>query len=460
MNCEPGVRMDESQNSRWWILAAMGAILGVILLDETVVGVALPTIQKDIGLTANGAHWVVNVYLLTLAALAAASGRLGDIIGVRVLVVAGLVIFGVSSTICGFAQDGATLIAARMAQGVGAAVIFPLSLVLVTMSFEEGERGKALGIYGAIGTSLLALGPLVGGFLTEYLSWRWIFWINPPIVLVVAAIVWTHWRDQPHPPEGGFDWAGLVLMVGGLTLTVFGIMEGPERGWGDALTLGTLGLGLVMLLALVFWELRARPPLIAVGLFANPTFAAANMIVLLAQYAKISIFVFGAMYFQSKAGLSPLMAGVALLPAVVPSIFMASVAGKASDEHGARSPSLVGVLGTLVSLGLTAIGMAIGVNLLVYLGFFAFGAAVSFLFVPPQRAVMGAVPMGMQGQAGGLVLSSQLLGGTIGMAISATIFAMTGSFPAVFLATALAAILVLVYSYAVLDMPEPEPAPR
>ncbi|MEM7074049.1 MAG: MFS transporter [Pseudomonadota bacterium] len=450
--------MTDRQTTRWWILGAMGAILGVILLDETVVGVALPTIQKSIGLSDYGAHWVVNVYLLTLAALAGAAGRLGDIIGTRLLMVAGLLVFGVSSLVGGFANDATALILARMSQGVGAAIIFPLSLVLVTLSFDARERGMALGIYGAIGTSFLALGPVVGGVLTEYLSWRWIFWVNPPIVVLVAAITWIFWRDRPHEPEGGFDWAGLLLLVLGLALTVFGIMEGPERGWADVVVLASIIVGVVMLAAFLLLELRVTPPLIAVRLFSNQTFAASNLIVFLAQFAKIAAFVFGAMYFQTKVGMSPLMSGIALLPAVVPTVLTASLAGRAADRHGTRLPSLFGVLGTLAGVVIVATGMMAGVVAIVFLGLLLFGGAVSFLFVPPQRAVMMSVPPRMQGQAGGIVLSCQLLGGTFGMAISSTVFVITGSFAAVFWTTALVSALVLIYACLVLDRGEEPPA--
>ncbi|WP_420586757.1 MFS transporter [Ruegeria sp.] len=447
--------MSTDGSRRWWILGAMGAILGVILLDETVVGVALPTIQKDIGLSSLEAHWVVNIYLLVLAALAGAAGRLGDIVGTRALVVGGLLLFGLASFAAGFAQSGTALVVARAVQGVGAAAIFPLSLVLVSMSFDEADRGMALGIYGAIGTSFLALGPVVGGLLTDYLSWRWIFWINPPIVLVVACITWILWRDPPHRDESGFDWAGLLLLVGGLGLTVFGIMEGPERGWGRLDVLVPLILGIAMLILLVVTELRVKAPLIAMRLFSNGTFAASNMIVLLAQFVKIATFVFGAMYFQTVVGLSPLMSGVALLPAVVPPVLTAAFAGKAADLYGTRLPSLGGVLGTLIGLIFMAIGMQAGVNLFVYAGLLLSGTAISFLFVPPQRAVMMSVPMGMQGQAGGIVLSSQLLGGTFGMAICSTTYAMTGSFQSVFWVTAVFSAVILIYAYLALAQTDP-----
>lgn len=446
--------MGKTSNSRWWVLTAMGAILGVILLDETVVGVALPTIQSDLGLSSLSAHWVVNIYLLVLAALAGAAGRFGDIIGTRNLIIVGLLVFGIASLAAGYSQSGSGIVVARAVQGIGAAIIFPLSLVLVSMSFDEGERGMALGIYGAIGTSFLALGPVVGGLLTDYLSWRWIFWINPPIVLIVACITWVFWRDPPRRAEAGFDWAGLLLLVGGLTLTVFGIMEGPERGWERIDVIGPLITGIVMLALFVWVELRTTAPLIAMRLFSNGTFAASNMIVSLAQFVKIATFVFGALYFQKSSGLSPLMAGVALLPAVVPPVLTATYAGKAADAYGTRLPSLFGVLGTLIGLVCMAIGMGLDQNQFVFAGLLISGVAISFLFVPPQRAVMISVPPGMQGQAGGIVLSSQLLGGTLGMAICSSTYAMLGSFAAVFWVTAAISAAVLMYGYIAIERNE------
>ncbi|MEM1005423.1 MAG: MFS transporter [Pseudomonadota bacterium] len=450
--------MSADTSRRWWVLGAMGAILGVILLDETVVGVALPTIQKELGLSSLGAHWVVNIYLLVLAALAGAAGRLGDTIGTRKLVVTGLLIFAVASAAAGFATSGTSIVVARAVQGVGAAIIFPLSLVLVSMSFDESQRGMALGIYGAIGTSFLALGPVVGGVLTDYLSWRWIFWINPPIVVIVAAITWIFWRDPPRQDEPVFDWPGLFLLIGGLTLTVFGIMEGPERGWDRLDVIGPLAVGVLMLGILVPLELRVPAPLIAMRLFANGTFAASNLIVLLAQFVKIATFVFAAMYFQNVAGLSPLMAGVALLPAVVPPVLTAAMAGKAADTYGTRMPSLLGVLGTLVGLVAMALGMSLDAMVLIYAGMLLSGTAISFLFVPPQRAVMMSVQPRMQGQAGGIVLSSQLLGGTLGMAICSTVYAMSGSFAAVFWMTAAVCAVILVYAYLAIEKSQPNPS--
>lgn len=439
---------------RWWILGAMGTILGVILLDETAVGVALPQLQIELAIDEVTSHWVISAYILVLTGLAAAAGRFGDIVGHRLLMVAGLLLFGLSSLACGLAQSGGWLIAARAVQGAGAAVIFPASLAMVTIAFPERQRGFALGVYGAIGTTFLAAGPLVGGVLTDLLSWRWIFWVNPPIVLAVALIVELAWRDPPR--EGAapdLDRNGLVLLVSGLSLAIFAIMEGPERGWGNPWILVALVLGCVMLLAFVRVERRVPQPLIEVDLFADRSFAACNLVLFVTQYSKMAVFVFGAMYLQDEMKLSPLMAGVALLPAVAPQIATAMLAGRAADRYGARWPTIIGLAALAAGLGLIGIAVGPGSYAVMFLGLLANGLATAFLFVPPQRAIMNAVPPAKQGQAGGIAMTAQLLGGTVGMAVCSTLFSMTGDFRVVFLAAAAVLTAALAVGFAAIERP-------
>lgn len=449
--------MGTDNADRWWLLGAMGAILGVILLDETAVGVALPTIRQELGLSENSAHWVVNVYLLTLACLAGAAGRIGDIVGIRVLLTSGLVVFGAASIIAGFAPNGLTLLMARGVQGVGAAAIFPLSLTLIALSFDGAERGKALGLYGAIGTCFLAAGPLVGGALTAGLSWRWIFWINPIVVMCVAFVVWRLWSDPPRQIKERFDLIGALLLVFGLSLSVYGIMQGPDVSWQQSNVLAALVIGGLALVVFVVVENRRKDPLVAVALFRNSTFSASNLIVGTAQYAKIATFVFGSMYLQKVEGWGPFWAGLALLPAVVPTTFAAPLAGKLSDERGTRWPALAGLVFITGGLSLIAAGMMFETLATIFVGFAFFGAAVSLMFVPSQRAVTMSVPPHMQGQAGGIVLSSQLIGGTLGMALCSTILAVTSSHAAVFWTAALISLLVLTYSYFAIDKQQTAP---
>ena len=445
---------DVSGNGRkWWILASMGAILGVILLDETVVGVALPTIQTDLGMSEIASHWVVNIYMLVLAGIAAAAGKLGDIIGHRALMTIGLLIFGLASLASGFADSGAWLIAARGVQGAGAAIIFPSSLAMVTIAFPEAQRGMALGIYGSVGTVFLALGPTVGGFLTDDLSWRWIFWVNPPIVVVVAAIVLAVWRDLPVMAAKRLDVAGAVLLVAGLSMIVFALMQGPGWGWGDPAILLLLVVGGLLLLAFVLVELRKRAPLLDVNLFANPTFAGCNLVIFSAQYSKMAVFVFGALYLQDVLKMSPLMAGIALLPTVAPQVVTATLAGVVADRFGARWPSLIALAAMGGGLCLVAVAIPLDGYAVMFPGLLAWGLSQAFLFVPPQRAVMNAVPPETQGQAGGVALTSQLLGATIGMAVCSTLFSTTSAFAVVFWSNAAFAGLVLIVGWLTIERP-------
>jgi EmrB/QacA subfamily drug resistance transporter len=440
------------ENRKWWILAAMGAILGIILLDETVVGVALATIQRDLEMTEVASHWVVNAYMLVLAGLAAGAGKLGDITGHRTVMIAGLIIFGLASIACGLAGSSAWLITARGIQGVGAAIIFPSSLAMLTIAFPENQRGLAIGIYGAIGTVFLALGPFVGGLLTDFLSWRWIFWINIPIVLAVGLIVAAAWIEPPREgaPER-IDRTGFILLVVGISLLIFATMNGPDWGWSDPLIAPLLIAGVGSMVAFVAVERRKKAPLIDVRLFASPTFFGCNLVIFAAQFTKMAVFVFGALYLQDALGMSPLIAGFALLPTVAPQPFTAPLAGRAADRFGARLPSLGGLV--LMFAGLAAVGIVMSWNsyALIFPGLLAWGVSMAFMFVPPQRAVMNAVPPAMRGQAGGIAMSSQLIGATIGMAVCSTLFSMTGDFQVVFLANAAITLLVMITAWLTIE---------
>ncbi|MEP5514351.1 MAG: DHA2 family efflux MFS transporter permease subunit [Bauldia litoralis] len=437
---------DSTTRRKWWILGAMGVILGVILLDETIVGVALPTIQSDLAMTTLGSHWVVNIYMLVLAGLVAAAGKLGDMIGHKVLMIAGLLIFGLASLASGFADTGTWLIVARGVQGVGAAIIFPASLAMLMTTFPEEQRGMALGLYGGIGTVFLALGPLVGGVLTDLATWRWIFWINPPILIGVALVVQFAWSDADvEKLRERFDPIGLVLLVAGLSLTVFGIMQGPDIGWLSPVIVGSLASGLVLLAAFVAFEWRRRDsPLIEVRLFANPTFSACNLMIFNAQFSKMALFVFGALYFQQALGLTPLMAGVARLPAVAPQILTAPLAGRAADRFGARWPSIASVAMLFAGTVWVAAFTPANDYILLLPGLLLWGVSMPGLFIPPQRAILNAVKPSQQGEAGGISMSMQLLGAALGMAVSSAVYAMTRDFSAVFVANAVVVGAVLV----------------
>ena len=435
----------------------MGGVIGVILLDETVVAVALPALQRDLGLSVVGGHWVINTYLLFLAGLAAAAGRLGDIVGIKLLMLIGLGLFGLASLAAGLAQDGTWIIIARGVQGAGAATIFPISLAIVTIVFPPERRGFALGVYGAIGTGFLALGPLVGGALTEFLSWRWIFWINLPIVLAIGVTVLACWRDPPRRPGSTrFDGLGLGTLVVGMGMIVFAIMQSSDWGWASLAVWPVLAGGCAVIAVFALYEYRRSDPLIEVDLFTNATVSACTLVLFTAQFNKMTVVVFGALYLQHALGLSAFVTGLALLPAVGIQAFLAIPSGRLVDRIGTRTPTLIGL--AVFALSLLWIGVAQGWNDYVALlpALLAWAAVMGFVFIPPVRAIPNAVPLEKQGQAGGIVMSSQLLGGTVGIAVSSSLYATGNGFGVVFLVSGVLALVTLAVAWIAI---RPEAAP-
>jgi len=425
---------DESR--KWWILIAMGAVAGLIMLDETVVGVALPTVRRDLGLSEVTSHWVISAYMLVFTGAAAAGGKMGDIIGFKSLILVGGAVFGLASLAAGLAEGGAFLIAARAVQGIGAAVIFPATIAMITIVFPKDQRGMAIGILAAIGTMFLAVGPLVGGFLTEIVSWRWIFWINVPLVALIVLIVLVVWVDPPrHGKRPTFDYGGLVMLVAGLGMLIFAIMQGATWGWTQGRILAPLVGGLAVLALFVFIERRRDAPLIEVDLFRIAAFSAYNFVLFAGQFSKIAIVVFGALYLQDDLRMSPLVAGLALLVAVAAFPVLSAPVGRLADKYGARSPVLGGLALATLALFWVALAAAWDNYALLAPGLLIWGGGMSFCYAPALRAMANSVPQEKQGQTSGIGVTSRLLGGTVGVAVCSTLFVMTGSFQVVVLAT-------------------------
>ncbi|MEM8587316.1 MAG: MFS transporter [Pseudomonadota bacterium] len=434
-----------SENPRkYWLLATMGLVLGVVLLDETVVGVALPTMIRDLGLSTVGSHWVVNAYLLVFAGLAAAAGRLGDIVGIKTLFIIGLAIFGLASLACGFAQSGAWLIAARAIQGVGAAIVFPASLAVITHAFPPEQRGMAMGVYSAVGTSFLALGPFAGGFFSDVLSWRWIFWINPPIVIAIAAVVVALLRDPPRGSGVRLDVPGLVTLVAGLSLVVFAIMQGPDWGWAHLAIWLVLAAGLAITLLFVVVELRASRPLIDVVLFENGAFSALNLTIVMAQFSKLAVFIFIAAYLQDVLGFPAMTAGLILLAGTVPPMLTSIPTGMILDRIGGRVILLGGLLASFFCMVWLALVVNWGSFWLLLPAMIIWGGCLQTQFVPALRDVMDAVSPDKRGQAGGISMTAQLLGGTVGMTVCGALFVTTGAYWTIYVLTAVMYLIVLV----------------
>lgn len=446
----------KAESCKWLVLVAASCAFGLIMLDETVVAVALPTIQHDLSMSLVMSHWVINAYLLVIAGFVAVGGKLGDITGYRKLFVAGILIFGLSSLACGFAPSSTWLITARAVQGLGASVIFPASMALITLKFPEDQRGIALGIYGAIGSVFIALGPLVGGYFTDVFSWRWIFWINFPVVVLIIGLflaVWVEPLLEVQRPK--IDISGLILLVVGTSSLVLAIMQGEDWGWRSPIIVSLFIAAMVILTAFWIVELRIEQPLIEVDLFGNGTFTASNLVVFTGQFTKIAVIVFGALYLQRVLGMNPLKAGAALLPAMVPIVVTAVLAGRAADRFGPRWPSLLGLLAVAASLVLMGITVDTKSYTLIMLTLILWGAALPFLFPPAMAAVMNSVPAEKQGQAGGIVLTAQIFGATIGLSVMSAVLGLSHSFRAVYFAAAFVVLLVLLIGWVFL---EPKPS--
>ncbi len=440
---------DKAKRYRWWILGAMGGSLGLVVLDETVVAVALPTIRDDLGLSQVGAHWVINAYLLVFTGLAAAAGKLGDLFDIRGPYLAGLVIFGGGSLACGFSEGGAWMISFRALQGVGAAILFPLSIAIIPKVFEPEDRGLAYGIQTACGGIFLSLGPLAGGFFTELLSWRWIFWINLPVVaanFLVMALLWDQKREVAER-KAGFDFAGLASLVLGLGILILAIMQGPSWGWARLQTLACLLAGLTLIVLFVRIETKRTEPLITIALLQDRVLSAANLVIFIGQFCKFAVVVFGALYLQDRLELSPLTAGAWLLAGILPSLPMSLLAGYLDKRVGSRRLILSGLSVSLLAQIVLAAAIVIDSLPLFIAALIVWGTVLPFHYVPPRRVVMNEVAAEQQGQMSGINMTAQLMGGTVSIAVIGALYNMTDDFPSLYGLTAALAALTLVFAW-------------
>jgi len=411
------------ENKKWWTLGAVSFGLFMIMLDNTVVNVALPSIQRDLHMQLSELEWIVSGYALTFAALMLIGGKLADAYGRRLIFVLGIGVFTAASLACGLASSGDALIGARVAQGVGAAMMNPATLSIITVTFPAKQRGTAIGLWAGVSALALALGPLVGGLLTEHAGWNWIFFINVPVgALAIAAsfLFIDESRDETHER---LDIPGLVSSGVGLFALTYGLIEANNYGWGSARIVGAFVVAAISLVVFVLLERHRRAPMLDLTLFRNRTYVGANLAMLLVALAMFGVFFFVSLYMQNVLGYSAVQAGAAFLPMTVLIIVIAPLSGRLSDRWGSRWLMAGGMV--LLAIQLTYFSQlstdSTFWRLLPALVIGGFG--MSMVMTPSSAAAMRAVPVEKAGVGSAVLNACRQVGGSTGIALMGAIMA-------------------------------------
>ena len=409
-------------------LAIVSVALFMVTLDNLVVTNALVSIREDLGATLEQLEWTVNAYTLSFAVFLLTAAALGDRLGRRAVFVAGLGVFTVASAAAALAPSTEALIAARALQGLGGAVIAPLSLTLLSDAFAVEKRGLALGIWSGVSGLGVALGPVVGGAVVEGFSWQWIFWLNVPVGIALVPVALSLLTES-RGPSRALDLPGVELASTGLLGLVFGIVRAQALGWTSATVVGSIGAGVVLLAAFVAWELRAAEPMLPMRFFRNRGFAATNAVSLAMFFGAFGSIFLLAQFFQVAQGYSPLEAGIRTLPWTAMPIFVAPIAGILSDRIGSRPLMAAGLAlqaGALAWLAaISAPDVAYGS---LVPAFAMAGAGMALVFAPAANAVLSSVRPREAGQASGATNTIREVGGVLGVAVLASVFADAGGY--------------------------------
>ena len=417
-------RIFAEENKKWWTLAAVSFGLFMIMLDNTIVNVALPTIERSLHLKISELEWIVTGYALTFGALMLTGGKLADLFGRRAVFVGGLVIFTLSSLACGLAGSASVLIGARVVQGIGAALMNPATLSIIAVTFPPKQRGTAIGIWAGISALALAIGPLTGGLIVERINWNWIFFINVPIgVLAILAAFAVIPESRDMSAEQKPDIAGQVTSTVGLFALSYGLIEANNYGWTSGRILGSFVLAVVSLSAFVLLEMRQRLPMLDLSLFRNRGFAGANTVMGFVGLAMFGIFFYVSLYVQQVLGYSPIQAGASFLPWTVLIILLAPVAGKLSDRLGPRRFVTTGmaiVAGSMFVFAQSGVGATYWALLP---GMLLGGLGMSIAMAPTTAAAMHSVSPDKAGVGSAVLNSMRQVGGSLGIAIMGAIVA-------------------------------------
>jgi EmrB/QacA subfamily drug resistance transporter len=410
------------ENRKWLTLFAVSFGLFMIMLDNTVVNVALPTMQRDLHVSISQLEWIVIAYALTFAALLITGGKLGDLYGRRRIFVIGLVIFTLSSLACGLASSAGFLIGARAVQGVGAALMNPATLSIIVATFPPKQRGTAIGIWAGVSALALAIGPLGGGLITEHINWNWIFFVNVPIgalAIVVSQLVIRESRDTSV--EQSIDAPGLLTSGSGLFFLSYALVEGNRHGWTSPEILVFFALAVLALGSFVVFERRQRLAMLDLSLFRIGAFTGANIVAMLVSLSMFGVFFFVTLYVQNILHYRPAKAGATFLPMVLLIIFIAPIAGRLSDRIGSR---------WLMGGGMTLLGISLLLyeRVTVHSNFWTLlppmlvgGFGMAMTMSPMTSAAMGAVPVDKAGVGSGVLNSFRQVGGSLGIALMGAI---------------------------------------
>ena len=415
--------MAQARTNPWLVLVVLCTGFFMILLDTTIVNVAIPAMSAGLNTTLDQVLWVLNAYILVYAVLLITAGRLGDRFGQRNLFAIGLVIFTLASALCGLSQDANQLIAARVLQGVGGAVLTPQTLAILTTLFPPERRGAAFGIWGGVAGLATVAGPTLGGAIVTYATWRWIFFVNVPIGIAAIVATFAIVPDLRPGRRHGWDFVGVILVTAGLFGIIFGLIEGQRFNWGEigsnVITIPEVIIAGVVLLALfVVWERFQAEPLVPLSLFEERNFAVANWVAAAISFGMLSLFLPIVIYLQSVRGFSALTAGLTFAPMSVVSMFVAPFAGRMADRIGGKYILMTGI--TVFAIGFAAVTLVAGpdstwINFLVPA--MVAGAGMGMTFAPMTTVAMRNISPRMAGAASGVLTTTRQLGAAIGSAV-------------------------------------------
>jgi EmrB/QacA subfamily drug resistance transporter len=419
--------MTERASTIWTFIVASVAIF-MVSLDNLVVTTALPVIKADLGASLSSLEWTVNAYTLTFAVLLLTGAALGDRFGRKRLFLVGLATFTVGSALAAVAPSVDMLIAARALQGLGGAIVAPLTLTILSAAVPPARRGMALGIWGGVSGLAIAFGPVVGGAVVVGLSWQWIFWINVPIGAVLLPIAWRRLQESTGPNRS-LDLPGLGLISAGLLGLVWGLVRGNEHGWTSLGVAGPIAAGVALLASFVLWQSRAREPMVPLRFFRNRAFSAANATSLLMSFGMFGAIFLLAQFLQVVQGYSPLEAGLRTLPWTAMPILVAPIAGALSDRIGARPLLIAGMALMTVGLGWFAVISSPTVAYSSQIPALVLsGVGMSLYFAPVSNLVLSTVRRKEEGKASGVNNTVREVGGVFGVAVLASVFSAVGGY--------------------------------